>query len=751
MNKYDVLKRCFGYDSFREGQEMLVDSILAGRDTLGVMPTGAGKSICYQVPALMMRGITLVISPLISLMQDQVTSLVQAGVRAAYINSTLTVNELYTVIRNASEGAYKLIYIAPERLDSDIFLDFAMKADISAITVDEAHCISQWGQDFRPSYLNIPKFASSLPKRPVISAFTATATDRVREDIQRLLELNDPFSLVTGFDRKNLYFEVKQPTDKLHELQSLITKYINEDRSGIVYCSTRKNVENVCDKLRSLGFPTARYHAGLSDEERRTGQEDFIYDRVKVMVATNAFGMGIDKSNVGFVIHYNMPKDLESYYQEAGRAGRDGSPADCILLYSGQDVVTAKFLIDKSYEESESEPEIASELRRRDMKRLHDMTVYSTCDGCLRSYILRYFGEKAPAECGNCSCCCSDEGAEDITVDAQKIMSCIFRAGQRYGAKMICDILKGSKNSSIVSKGFDSLSTYGIMKDEDTKRIMHIIEKLEGMGYISRTDSEYPVLKLENTAAEVLRGKVRVMARMPKKPVEKRKTAVVYNYDPQLMEMLKALRKKAAERQGIPVYMVFSDSALRDMCIKLPRTEKEFLSVSGVGAAKLERYGSSFLDAINAYVIQNFPKAVEITTKTSSQRRLKNAASVKNGFEEIKRGLANVSVTEDIHITGFCDSIIAASGADISVSALRNAVTGWLESIGVLVTLKDENGHAYKQITDSSEELGIYSEMVQSANGGRSYVRVKYTPAAQQFILDNLDAVEAFALNSLNV
>ena len=435
MNCCDIrqtLQKYFGYASFRPGQEEITDSILSGRDTLGVMPTGAGKSICYQVPALLQTGISIVISPLISLMQDQVTSLVQSGIKAAYINSSLTENQIRTVIQNAENGMYKLIYAAPERLESGAFLSFAENADISMITVDEAHCISQWGQDFRPSYMNIPRFIERLPKRPVVTAFTATATDQVRQDIVRLLEMNDPYTLVTGFDRKNLYFEVRSPADRYAALKQLAEKYSSEGRSGIVYCSTRKNVENITERLSRDGFSVTSYHGGMGEAERSSNQEDFIYDRKNIMVATNAFGMGIDKSNVSYVIHYNMPKDVESYYQEAGRAGRDGSPADCILLYNGSDIHTARFLINKSHEQSELSPDEVQTMRSRDMKRLKDMIFYCTGAECLRSYILGYFGEKSTGKCGNCSWCCSDEPYEDITVDSQKIMSCSMRyaAGQ---------------------------------------------------------------------------------------------------------------------------------------------------------------------------------------------------------------------------------------------------------------------------------------------------------------------------------
>lgn len=744
MNRNEVLKQFFGYDSFRSGQDLIVDSIMSGRDTLGVMPTGAGKSICYQVPALMMNGITIVISPLISLMQDQVTSLVQMGIRAAYINSSLSLNQLYAVIKNARNGVYKLIYVAPERLDSEIFLSFAREADISMITVDEAHCISQWGQDFRPSYLNIPQFAASLPKRPIMTAFTATATERVRNDIEKLLELNSPYSLVTGFDRKNLYFEVRHPSDRFADLKRLVKKYSVENRSGIIYCSTRKNVETVCEKLKALGYSAARYHAGLPEDEKHDNQEDFIYDRVKIMVATNAFGMGIDKSNVSFVIHYNMPKDVESYYQEAGRAGRDGSPSDCILLYNGQDVMTAKFLINKSFEESEQEPEVAEEVRRRDMKRLSSMVKYCTESKCLRSTILRYFGESAPSECGNCSCCCSDADMTDITVEAQKIMSCIFRAGQKYGIGMISEILRGSDNERIRRSGMDAISTYGIMKDDSDSKIKMLCDRLIGMGYIEKTEDEYPVLRLCPSALDVLKGNKKVTAWMPR-PAERKaepKTESVYKYDSRLMESLKELRAKIAATQGVPSYSVFTDSSLRDMCIKLPRTDSEFLTVQGVGAVKLERYGDRFMDIIRAYAEKNAPQKTE--TKEKKPSRMKTAENIR----ECSRQLLSCSLKaspEDVTVTVFTDRLIAESGANIACTPLRKAVTGWLVNSGYLAVGTDSRGKEEKHTTDISSDIGIYQEHFTSATTGMSYIRIKYTPQAQQFIIDRLSEIMEYA------
>ena len=410
MEKLAALKTYFGHDAFRPGQEQLIDALLQGRDALGVMPTGAGKSMCYQIPALMLEGIALVISPLISLMKDQVAALIANGVRAAYLNSSLTPAQMDRAMENAREGMYKIIYVAPERLDTPSFLRFARQARLSLIAVDEAHCVSQWGQDFRPNYLKIADFVAGLPKRPPVGAFTATATLRVREDIRRLLRLQNPEESVTGFDRPNLYFEVLRPKRRFQTLTEILQEHPSD--SGVIYCSTRKNVEDVCEKLVGAGFAASRYHAGLSDQERQRNQEDFQYDRARVMVATNAFGMGIDKSNVRYVIHYNMPKSMEAYYQEAGRAGRDGEDAECILLYNGQDIITAKYLINNGEPNPDLTPQQQAEVRAQDMRRLQQMINYATGGGCLRQAILRYFGEKAPDRCGNCSACAGKRYAQ---------------------------------------------------------------------------------------------------------------------------------------------------------------------------------------------------------------------------------------------------------------------------------------------------------------------------------------------------
>ena len=598
-DKLSVLKEYFGHDSFREGQDRITDSLLGGRDVLGIMPTGAGKSICYQVPALMFDGITIVVSPLISLMKDQVSALVQSGVAAAYINSSLTHAQYLKVLQKTESGKYKIIYVAPERLCAPAFLGICRNLNISMVAVDEAHCVSQWGQDFRPSYLKIPDFIDALNSRPVVGAFTATATGAVRDDIKTLLRLVSPLVVTTGFDRPNLFFSVMQPKNKSIELMKLIKERKNE--SGIVYCSTRKAVEEVCELLQKNGFAATRYHAGLDENERRRNQDDFVYDRATIMVATNAFGMGIDKSNVSFVIHYNMPKNMESYYQEAGRAGRDGRSADCTLLYSAKDVRTNQFLINNSEPNPDLTEDEQEEVRRRDRERLKQMTFYCTTHKCLRKFILEYFGDKGPERCEKCSNCLSNHENTDITVDAQKIMSCVARTGQRYGKKAICDVLRGSKNERLISAGLSRQSTYGIMADCPEKRLRDIIDHLCENGYMTAQGDEYPILKLAPKSCGVLTGQetLRMMLEIPqKKKAAAVKDALLPSADEKLLAALKDLRKSLAMRQSIPAYVVFTDATLVDMCRLKPKTQEEFMEVSGVGQAKSQRYGEVFLAVI---------------------------------------------------------------------------------------------------------------------------------------------------------
>ncbi len=613
MEKTEVLKKYFGHSAFRPGQEEIIDHILAGQDCLGVMPTGAGKSMCYQIPALMLGGTSVVISPLISLMKDQVESLRQSGVNADFINSSLSQREYFQVIDSASAGLCSILYVAPERLLSDSFLNLCRRLAIPLVAVDEAHCVSHWGQDFRPSYLKIAEFVQQLPKRPVLAAFTATATDVVKRDIVRILGLRQPFSVTTGFDRANLYFEVRptEQRDKDAVLLEIIRKI--SGRSAIVYCSTRKNVDAVSEFLQLNGVNARAYHAGLSDEERRAAQEDFIFDRCSVIVATNAFGMGIDKSDVSLVVHYNMPKDLESYYQEAGRAGRDGSPARCILLYSRSDVRTAEFLIEHGHEDSELSPEEQEEMLRRDKERLKQMTFYSTTTRCLRHFILSYFGENSERQCGHCGSCNAEMDTLDITVDAQKVLSCIFRLKQRGrsgGKVLIAGILCGSGSEQIRSGGYNTLSTYGIMKEYTQSYVREIIDYLEQESFIT-ADPEYHTMQLTPKADELVRSRRTLLMKRPKRagsitavsgfrqsPARPQEA----EEDAGLMQRLRELRKKQAAILGVPAYVVFSDASLREMSVKKPRTIQEFLNISGVGSMKAERYGRDFIAVVEKYI-----------------------------------------------------------------------------------------------------------------------------------------------------
>ncbi len=617
MDKQTLLKQYFGHSSFRPGQETLIDALLGGRDVLGVMPTGAGKSVCYQIPAMMLPGLTLIVSPLISLMKDQVTALTQAGIPAAYLNSSLTPRQYDAVYAGAREGRYKMVYVAPERLDAPDFLDFAASVPISLVAVDEAHCVSQWGQDFRPSYLRIADFVSGLPQRPVVGAFTATATDTVRADIEKLLGLQDPVRLVTGFDRPNLYFEVVEPKSKDLYLQAFLAE--RPEQSGIVYCATRKSVEKVCQMLRDHGIPATQYHAGLPAETRRRNQEDFVYDTARVMVATNAFGMGIDKSNVSFVVHYNMPKNIESYYQEAGRAGRDGSPARCVLLFSNGDVQIARFLLRNMGENEALSEEERETVHQQDLYRLNQMVRYCKTTGCLRAFLLRYFGEEAPDHCDNCGNCNATFTRRDITVEAQKILSGVTRVERRMpgglGQVALIQMLQGSTSKRVTELGLDELSTYGILATARRNSVREWIDCLIDQGYLVQTDGEYPVLHTTDKARGVLfHGEQVWEIRRKQSSTETarrpRKTAApqggLQGYE-DLYEALRGLRSRLAKEAHLPAYMIFSNAALTDMVARRPHTMAEFLDVSGVGERKAQQYGQLFLQAIQAWEKADHP------------------------------------------------------------------------------------------------------------------------------------------------
>lgn len=600
-----ALKILFGYDSFRAGQKSVIDSILAGRDAFAVMPTGAGKSVCYQIPAVLLPGITLVVSPLISLMQDQVKALNEAGVPAAFINSSLSEKDYNETIRRARQGIYKIIYIAPERLVTEGFLALAKSVPVSMVTVDEAHCISQWGQDFRPSYMKIVEFVKTLEKRPIISAFTATATETVREDIVCTLGLQNPFTLVNGFDRENLFFQVDKPKNK----EQYILKYISghSGDSGIIYCATRKNVDNIYELLKSKGISVGKYHAGMSAEERKKMQDDFVFDYTSIVVATNAFGMGIDKSNVRFVIHYNMPQSMENYYQEAGRAGRDGLDAKCILLFSPQDIVINRFLLDHK-EMQDLDPADRETVRERDVRRLQVMERYCYTTECLRNYILKYFGENPEKPCQDCGNCQREFETLDMTEAAKKVINCVYEAKGRYGKQIIIDTVAGAKTARLEEIGAVHYKSYGVLAGTNKNLLRRLIEQLVLEGYLRVGD--YQVLKLgdisglKNPEASVF-VKITDEDKQPEKTAKTKKKAksveTLTSSGYKLFERLKKLRLEIAREESMPPYIIFSDKTLIDMAAKMPASKLEMLDVSGVGENKFAKYGERFLEVIEEY------------------------------------------------------------------------------------------------------------------------------------------------------
>jgi len=599
-----VLSEVFGYSSFRPGQENIIAATLSGRDVMAVMPTGAGKSLCYQIPALVLDGITLVVSPLISLMRDQVTSLIHNGVRAAYLNSSLSSRQYQLALENAWKGTYRIIYVAPERLLTESFLRFAKSVQIAQVVVDEAHCVSQWGQDFRPGYLDIAPFIRALSVRPRVSAFTATATETVKRDIMRLLELDRPFEITTGFDRPNLFFEVRREGER----DMALLRFLREQsgKSGIVYCGTRKGVEEVTKMLCDNGVNAVGYHAGMGDEERQHAQEDFVSDIAPVIVATNAFGMGIDKSNVSFVVHYNMPKDLESYYQEAGRAGRDGEDAVCCLLYQPSDVKLNTFLIEHAQENTQLDTETQKIVMDRAKERLKQMTFYATSSSCLRTRILAYFGEKAEnPRCGNCSVCLNETQERDVTREAGRVVACVLALGGKFGKSLTAKVLAGKLDDRIRERGLDKLTVFGSLKAEGEENIRLMIDELIMNEVLETTDGQYPLLKAGPRAREALLGDEPIrMTLTGREAAPARRVRMKPQVDKALLGRLTKLRRGIAEEQHVPPFIIFTNATLRDMAVKQPKNRREMLRVDGVGENKMDRYGEAFLRVIRMYLAE---------------------------------------------------------------------------------------------------------------------------------------------------
>lgn len=754
MTPREALKRYFGYDSFRPGQEEIVSALLAGRDALAIMPTGAGKSLCYQVPALLLPGLTLVISPLISLMQDQVKGLNAAGIHAAFINSSLTETQIARALDLAAEGSYKLVYVAPERLESPVFRSFSAGADISMVTVDEAHCISQWGQDFRPSYLKILDFIDSLPRRPIVSAFTATATREVKDDIVCTLRLHDPKVLVTGFDRPNLYFQVERTRRK----DDFVIQYLRDHpgESGIIYCATRKNVDKLQELLTEYGFAATKYHAGLSAEARRKNQNDFIYDTAPVIVATNAFGMGIDKSNVRFVLHYNMPQSMENYYQEAGRAGRDGLPSQCVLLFSAQDVIINKFLLDKK-DFAEMDDEEADLLRQRDLQRLQTMERYCQTTECLRNYILAYFGEHPTAPCGNCGSCNNDFDEVDMTDAAKWMINCVAELRGRYGKAILFGTLQGANRARLRELGAERFKSYGRMKDTPRETLERLLAQLLEDGYLVQSDDQYAVLHIGDIAPLKAGGQVLVKLppqREPEKaraPKPKRRSPMdaLTSAGLELFSQLRQLRFDTAQREGLPPYVVFGDKSLVDMCLRAPRRAEDMLGIYGMGERKYEKYGASFFAVIDAYradhpdaVLSLDPPAPEPEKPLPSEKKKKPSKAERPAFYLTAEDARSFNYQDSYTGAELKAALIEAAGdPDVKAPTIKE-IDEWLLAQRLIGMERLPTKGFYYVPTPSGVDAGLRSEDKVSARG-TPYSVLLFTPEAQRMVVEHFIKAEA--------
>lgn len=745
MNAAEVLKKYFGYDSFREGQEEIIQSILSGRDVLAVMPTGAGKSICYQVPALLLPGITIVISPLISLMQDQVKSLNDAGIHAAFINSSLTETQISKALDLAANGVYKIIYVAPERLMSERFLRFALNGMISMVTVDEAHCISQWGQDFRPSYLKIVEFIEQLEQRPVVSAFTATATKEVKTDIECILKLARPKVLVTGFDRENLYYRVEHLSGK--QKDQFVINYIEKHpgESGIVYCATRKNVDTLYEELFKRGVPVTSYHAGIDNHMRKKNQDDFIYDRVSVVVATNAFGMGIDKSNVRYVIHYNMPQSMENYYQEAGRAGRDGENSQCILLFSVQDVVIDRFLLDHKIFEDMDEEDIEL-IKQRDAYRLQIMESYCKTTSCLRNYILEYFGERTDTPCDNCGNCHGSYTEEDMTLEAKWVINCIAETRGRYGRNIVTGTLVGANRARLREVGATSYRSYGALKQADEKDLQLLIDQMLTEGYIVQA-GEYRVLQMGDISG-LKNEETRVMIRKFEEkdvPAGRRKqrargTDSLTSAGFQLFEKLRQLRTAIAKEEGLPPYIIFSDKTLIDMCAKVPMDRQGMLTVSGVGENKFLKYGQRFVDVITEFVAAHPEDVLSTGTEEGDADELfgeparPNSRGRKGAFYLQPEDAQNFEYGEYYYISDIKDRLNRICSTENVRKATITIIWEYLLSEG-LTEEEEKDNKIQKARTERGTGMGI--KIVDKINQkGEPYQLLMYPEAVQKMIVE---------------